>query len=728
MERTAMSLRNRGFEGAGVMRRGRRLLRAAVLALVVAGGGQAQAETPSPLLEAASPYLRSHAGDPVRWRVWGPEAFAEAEATGKLVFLSIGYSACHWCHVMARDNFRDPATAALLNRRFVSVLVDREARPDIDALYQQAAAAMKLPTGWPLNLVLLPDGRPLYGGTYFPPERRQGMPAFRELLDSVWQAHRADPTAAAQGAATVARALAGDAAGSGTELSRAALDAAARRLLERIDVFHGGFGDAPKFPRLPALQALWQAYLRSGDGEIRDAVLLSLRAMSEGGMYDHLGGGFARYTEDPGWNQPHFEKMLDVNAQLLALLVEAWRETREPLFAARIRETVGFLLRDMRLPDGAFAAAIDSDSEGREGAFYVWTAAEIDAALKADAPLFKRAYGVTEEGNWDGGNVLSRHFAGLDELALETGLDATEIAGRLGRARARLAAVRDRRVRPLRDDKALTDWNALAIAALAEAGAALGEPQWIDAARAAFDAVAQAVGGETTLPHFRYDGKAEAAALLDDYVHMARAAVTLFEITGERRYLVRARGWAAATAAFYDAREGGFFLAAVAQDGLDMPRLKPGADAQTPSGNAAAAELLARLYFLTGEDGYRARAEDTVRLYFGAAVAEPLDHGAMLSAADTLMDAIQVVVVGGRQDAGAEPLLTAVWRTSLPGRVLQVIAPGEALPEGHPAFGKVQVEGLPTAYVCKGTFCSLPVTGPDELWVALHDIRLRDAP
>ncbi len=723
-----MSLRDRGFERASAMRVGRRLLRVAVLALAAAGSGQAaKAETPSPLLGAASPYLRAHAGDPVQWRVWGPQAFAEAQATGKLVFLSIGYSACHWCHVMARDNFRDPATAELLNRRFVSVLVDREARPDIDALYQQAAQAMKLPTGWPLNLVLLPDGRPLYGGTYFPPERRQGMPAFSELLDTVWQAYRADPKGAAQGAATVARALAGDAAGTGAELSRPALDAAARRLLDRIDVFHGGFGDAPKFPRLPALQALWQAYLRSGDGEIRDAVLLSLRAMSEGGLYDHLGGGFARYAVDPGWNQPHFEKMLDVNAQLLALLVEAWRETRAPLFAARIRETVGFLLREMRLPDGAFAAAIDSDSEAREGAFYVWTAAEIDAVLGADAPLFKRAYGVTEEGNWEGGNVLSRNYTGLDELALETGLDESEIASRLARARPRLAAVRDRRAFPLRDDKALTDWNALAIAALAEAGAALGEPDWIDAARTAFNAVGQTIEGDTALPHFRYDGKAGAPAMLDDYVHMARAALTLFEITGERRYLSLARGWAAATAAFHDASGGGFFQAA-AQISLDMPRLKPGADAQMPSGNAAAAELLARLYFLTGEDSYRARAEDTIRLYFRAATAEPLDYGAMLSAADTLMDAIQVVLVGGREDAGAKPLLMAVWRTSLPGRVLQVIAPGDALPEGHPAFGKVQVDGLPTAYVCRGTFCSLPVTGPDELSVALKDIRLLGAP
>ncbi len=671
---------------------------------------------------AASPYLRLHDTDPVHWRPWGPAALAEAEAAGKLIFLSIGYTACHWCHVMQRENFRNPETARLMNSRFVNVLLDREEHPDVDATYQLAAATMGLPTGWPLNIILMPDGKPVFGGTYFPPERRLGMPAFAEFLTVIFEAYREFPGELALRAAEVSAALARASEGQDAEVSRAGFEAATRTLLGSIDSFYGGFGEAAKFPYLPALDALWRAHLRSGGADFRQAVTLSLRSMAEGGLYDHIGGGFARYATDPAWNVPHFEKVLDVNAQVIGLMTEVWRETRSPLLAARVRQSVRFLFDEMRLPGGAFAATIDSDSEGREGAFYVWTADEIDQVLGADSDLFKRAYGVTAEGNWEGTNVLTRNTVTAAELDASTGLDRAAIEARLAAARRRLEARRARRPRPFRDDKVLADWNGLAIAALTEAGAAFGEPKWIDAARRAFAFVEGTLGAQGRLRHSWSAGTAGPEAKLDDYAHMARAGLALFEITGEAGYFERARAWMSMAESLRDDQDGGYFLNAPGSAGA-VPRLKVGYDDQMPAGNAVVADVLARLYYLTGDDGYRARSERTIGLFFGAAQEDPLAYGGMLGAADTLLGAVQVVIVGKRGEPATDTLLEEVWRTSLPGRAVEVIAPGHGLPDSHPAKGKGQIDGMPTAYVCIGTFCSLPVTSRSGLAESLKDIR-----
>ncbi|MFQ5620117.1 MAG: thioredoxin domain-containing protein [Rhodospirillales bacterium] len=677
---------------------------------------------------AASPYLRLHEADPVHWRPWGPAALAEAKASGKLIFLSIGYTACHWCHVMQRDNFEDGETARFMNSRFVNVLLDREEHPDVDATYQLAAVTLGVPTGWPLNIVLMPDGKPLFASTYLPPVRRLGMPTFTEFLTVVFEAHREFPEDLARRAAEISAALARASEGQKAEVSRAGFDAATRTLLGSIDSVHGGFDGAAKFPYLPALGALWRAHLRTGGPDFRQAVTRSLENMAQGGLYDHIGGGFARYATDPGWNIPHFEKVLDVNAQMIELMTDVWRETRSPLLAARVRQSVRFLFDDMRLPGGGFAATIDSDSEGREGAFYVWSADEIDAVLGPDSALFKRAYGVTAEGNWQGTNVLTRNTVTAAELAQSAGLDRAAIEARLDAARRRLKARRARRPRPFRNDTVLADWNGLAIAALSEAGAAFGEPEWIGAARRAFAFVDGTLGAQGRLRHSWSAGTAGPEAKLDDYAHMARAGLALFEITGEAGYVERARAWMSAAESLRDEGDGGYFLNAPGGTGA-VPRIKVGYDDQMPAGNAVVADVLARLYYLTGDDGYRARAERTIGLFFGAAQEDPVSYGAMLGAADTLLGAVQVVVVGKRGEPATDALLEEVWRTSLPGRAVDVIAPGEALAESHPARGKGQIDGLPTAYVCIGTFCSLPVTGRSGLAASLKEIRaLRVAP
>ena len=404
-----------------------RLILAAIVFFLGAGPAMAAEGAGNRLAGTANSYLALHADDPMHWRVWGPEALAEAQRDGKLIFLSIGYFACHWYHVMQRDNFKDPETAALMNARFVNILVDREEHPDVDSTFMKAAGLIGLPTGWPLNLVLTPDAKPIHGGTYFPPEARQGMPGFTEILIFVARTYAEDPAGISARAAANFALLAQPGEGGKPAMAPRDLIGAAGTLLENIDVFNGGFGGSAKFPFIPALSATWRGYLRTGNEEFRDAVIMTVDAMALGGLYDHIGGGFARYTVDPAWTEPHFEKMLYVNAQMIALMTELWRETRAPLLEARIRATIRFLLAEMRLPGGGFAAALDSDSLDpagalQEGAYYVWTAAEIDAALGPDSALFKQTYNVTAEGNWRGTNVLYRNRTASDPLAGQAAL------------------------------------------------------------------------------------------------------------------------------------------------------------------------------------------------------------------------------------------------------------------------------------------------------------------
>ena len=682
----------------------------------------------SRIADAPSPYLQLHVGDTVDWWPWGEAALAEAKRSGRPIFLTIGYLACHWCHVMQDENFSDPETAEMINERFVNIVVDREERPDIDALYQQAASLMGLPGGWPLNMFLTPDGEPFYGGLYFPPQEERGVPAFRDILTAVSDTYREDPADVRLYGYRILAALelgSRSAPGSGPPTNKE-LVSTWKTLLADIDPFNGGFGQAAKYPRVPAMLTLWRASLRSGDEAYREAVVRSVDSMVQGAMYDHLGGGFARYTEDPAWRVPHFEKMLDINAQTVALMVEVWRETRSPLLQTRIEESVGFLLREMRLDGGAFGSALDADSanpagEKQEGAFYVWEEAEIDRALGAGAPLFKQAYGVTAEGNWEHANILHRLGATAEALAGAYALTPEALEARLAGARHTLFALRTKRPHPPFDDKALADCNGLAIAALAEAGAAFGRTDWTAAATEAYGWLHRELVANGHTYHYVWRGQRTGRATTADHAQLGLAALTLYEVTGRDGYLADARAHAADALTNWDDRRGGFYQVAAADPAL--PALKIGYDDQAPSGNAAMAELLARLWYMTGDASYRDYAKRTIGAWSDMAREVPIDHGGLLSAADTLAGAVQVVIVGKRGEVRTDALLAEAWRTSLPGRVLQVIAPGAVLPDGHPARYKEQVDGVATAYVCVGAYCSLPQTEPADFAEAMRFVR-----
>ncbi|MGE3936175.1 MAG: thioredoxin domain-containing protein [Rhodospirillaceae bacterium] len=664
-----------------------------------------------------SPYLLQHADNPVHWRPWDEAALAEAKAADRPILLSIGYAACHWCHVMAHESFEDAATAALMNELFVSIKVDREERPDLDAIYQHALALLGQQGGWPLTMFLNPDGQPFWGGTYFPPESRWGRPGFRDVLRGIADVYRTKPDKVAQNATALTDGLHQLFAGSaGDVLSIELADRAALAMLRQFDMTHGGIGSAPKFPNPPALKFVWRAWKRTGNTSLRDAVLLTLDKMSQGGIYDHLGGGYARYSTDAVWLAPHFEKMLYDNAQLLDLLVWAWQDTQKPLYAMRVRETVAWLLREMIADGGGLASTLDADSEGEEGRFYVWSEAEIDTLLGADAPSFNAAYDVTPGGNWEGHNILNRtqrpELLSDDEEAM------------LARCRATLLAARESRVRPGWDDKVLADWNGLMIAALANAAFVFGEPAWLQAAQRAFAFVRDTMQRDGRLFHTWRAGRLQHAATLDDYADMARAALALHEATGheatgEREYLHAARGWVDVLDRHYwDDAGGGYYFTAADAPALIL-RTKSAADNATPSGNGVVAGVLARLYHLTGEDKYRARAEDTVRAFSGDVAQNFFPLATLFNASELLQHAQQVVVVAAPGDPAGDAMVDAVRKHCLPNRILMRLAPGHALPPAHPAHGKDQVDGRATAYVCVGTTCSLPMTDPQALASAL---------
>ena len=664
------------------------------------------------LAEETSPYLLQHADNPVHWQPWGKEALARAKAENKPILLSIGYAACHWCHVMAHESFENDAIAALMNRYFVNVKVDREERPDIDTIYMQALHMMGQQGGWPLTMFLTPDGEPFWGGTYFPPTGRWGRPGFSDVLEGLAKVWRETPEKADEAADSLRDRIRGlGRAEAGAHIPVAVNDEAAHRIAGQFDMKEGGLGTAPKFPNPSVLELLWRAWLRNGDEAARDAVLLTLDKMSQGGIYDHLGGGYARYSTDARWLVPHFEKMLYDNAQLLDLLVAAWKETANPLYEARIRETVGWVLREMIADGGGFAATLDADSEGEEGRFYVWTAEEIDAALGPDAALFKAAYDVSADGNWEGKAILHRnHDAGP--------FDADHEA-RLAQCRETLLALRAGRVRPGWDDKVLADWNGLMIAALANAAAVFGEPGWLAAAGTAYRFVAETMQADGRLFHAHRDGRTKHAATLDDYAAMARAALALHEATGDAACLARAEAWVAALDAHYwDADGGGYFLTADDAEAL-IVRTKSADDDATPSGNGLAADLLARLALITGEARYRDRADALIAAFSGQIGRNFFPLATLMNASEMLQQGAQVAIAGERGSDDTAALLDAAFRAPAVARVIAVAEPGTELPPSHPAHGKGQVDGKAAAYVCVGQTCSLPVTDADGLRAAM---------
>jgi uncharacterized protein len=661
--------------------------------------------------EATSPYLIQHRDNPVHWQPWDEKALDEARRQDKPILLSIGYAACHWCHVMAHESFENRAIAELMNAQFVNIKVDREERPDLDQIYQHALALLGQHGGWPLTMFLTPDGEPFWGGTYFPPESRYGRPGLPEVLETVGRIWREERHKVASNTTALKEALARLAQPEGgPALGPAFRRQTARRLVQAFDTIHGGLGGAPKFPQAPLLDLVWREALASGEEGMRHAVLHTLTNICQGGIYDHLGGGFARYAVDALWLVPHFEKMLYDNAQLLGLLADAHADTGNRLFAARAAETVGWLEREMLVED-AFASSLDADSEGEEGKYYVWDAAEVDRLLGEDAADFRLAYGVTDGGNWEGRTVLNRLH--------QPGLLAPDQEVRLRASADRLLAARVERVPPGRDDKVLADWNGLMIGALARASAVFERPEWLERARRAFAFITTEMMTDDRLAHSWRAGRTLDLAFLEDYANLASAALALFEHTAERAYLDQAERWTLRLDAEYlDRAHGGYFqVPAAAKDVL--VRAKNAQDGPTPAGNGTLLAVLARLHLLTGEGRYQERAEQLLAAFSGEAARNPAVHAALLSATFLLDQPVQIVVIGAPADPAGVALRRIALRAPLPAAVVLALAPDEPLPAGHPAAGKGQLEGRATAYVCRGQTCRLPVTDPDELAATL---------
>jgi uncharacterized protein len=604
-----------------------------------------------------------------------------------------------------------------MNEQFVNIKVDREERPDLDQIYQHALALLGQHGGWPLTMFLTPAGEPFWGGTYFPPESRYGRPGLPEVLDSVsriWSSDRdkvtSNTTALKEALASLARPAAGPA------LAPALREQTARRLVQAFDTIHGGLGGAPKFPQAPVLDLVWRHALATGDAAARHAVVHTLTNICQGGIYDHLGGGFARYAVDALWLVPHFEKMLYDNAQLLALLADVYAETRNPLFRARAEETVGWLEREMLVGD-AFASSLDADSEGEEGKYYVWEAAEIDRLLGADAAAFRLAYGVTDGGNWEGRTVLNRlHQPGL--------LSADEEAG-LRRSADRLLEARNRRVPPGRDDKVLADWNGLMITALARAAAVFDRPDWLARAERAFAFITETMTIGDRLVHSWRAGRRLELAFLEDYADLAAAALALFEHTAAARYLQQAEHWIERLDDDYlDPETGGYFqVPGSASDVLVRPRNAQ--DGPTPAGNGVLLGALARLHLLTGERRHLERAERLRAAFAGEAMRNPAAHTALVGATLWLDEPVQIVIIGRQEEPACRALRRVALAAGLPAATHLTLPPGGSLPEAHPAFGKSEIEGQPSAYVCPGQTCRLPITDPAELAAALTPESVR---
>ena len=613
-------------------------------------------------------------------------------------------------------SFEDPDTAALMNSLFVNIKIDREERPDIDQIYMSALHALGEQGGWPLTMFTKPDGTPFWGGTYFPPEPRWGRPSFRQVLQGVANAFHTGAEAVTQNSTALTQFLERQATASvGDAPGPAHLDAVAQAYLRMTDPEHGGLRGAPKFPNPPIYRFLWQNAFRTGRPAAsqagQDALHLMLERMSQGGIYDHLGGGYARYSTDEIWLAPHFEKMLYDNAQLLELLALAHAHRPSPLYAQRAAETVGWMMRDMTAQriDGkaAFAASEDADSEGEEGKFYVWTESEIDTLLGPAAATFKRAYDVTATGNWEGHTILRR----------VTPFGTPEQEAALAQARETLFQAREKRIRPGWDDKVLADWNGLAIAALARCSAVFDQPVWLSRAREAFDFIlTQMPASHGGVSHAWRMGRVTAPGLIDDQAAMARAALALHEATADPAYLETAvRLVNAAEAAFADG-SGGFF--STAADATDVPLVRPRtvADNATPAGNGIMAEVMAKLFHLTGDPAWHTRATAVLTAFAG----EPDQLAGMptlLAAADLLEEGASAVVAGA--PGAAEPLVKAALRAPDPAVVVLRVPEAGVLPPDHPAFGKTAPPGQAAAYVCRRNVCGLPVADAAALSSAL---------
>jgi hypothetical protein len=664
------------------------------------------------LAQATSPYLLQHKHNPVDWWQWGPEALAEARRSNRPILLSVGYAACHWCHVMAHESFEDEKTARLMNELFVNIKVDREERPDIDQIYMNALHILGEQGGWPLTMFLTPAGEPVWGGTYFPNTSRYGRPAFTDILHEVSRLFREEPEKIEQNRAALLARLAEKARPAGkVTVGASELDAAAGQIGNMFDPVNGGLRGAPKFPQPAMLEMLWRAGMRTGDARFFDTVQHSLERMSAGGIYDHLGGGFSRYSVDDRWLVPHFEKMLYDNAQLLELLALAFQRSGNPVFRARALETVGWLEREMTTQEGGFCASLDADSEGEEGKFYVWSKQEIEEVLGAkNAAYFAAFYDVSAEGNFEGHNILNR----LNDLPR-----SIEDEHRLAMLRPMLHKKRETRVRPGLDDKILADWNGLMMAALVNAGVILDRPGWLTLAARAFAFVAQQMVQNQRLGHSWRAGKLRFPGLASDFAAMIRAALALYEATGERAYLERALAWQGAFDVHYaDPDTGGYYLSA---DDADDLLLRPHStqDDATPNPNAVAAGNLVRLAVLSGDDRWRAQADRLIEGILATAERNLFGHVALLNALDLRLRGAEIVVTG----PDADRLAQAALKLPFLDRIVLRAGSAADLPAAHPAQDKIKAAAGNAAFVCVGERCSLPVTEAGAITGAVAAMR-----
>ena len=680
-----------------------------------------QRPTPNRLADETSPYLLQHAWNPVDWYPWGPEALARARAEDKPILLSVGYAACHWCHVMAHESFEDAETAALMNEHFVCVKVDREERPDLDGIYMDAVQAMTGQGGWPMTVFLTPEGGPFYAGTYYPKLDRPGLPSFRKVLLAVadaWAGRRED--ARRQGAKLV-ELIGGRQAtlpGGGTDgdgqPDETVLREAFEGLRRSFDATWGGFGPAPKFPQPMTLELLLRCQLRGFDGAL-DMAALTLDRMAAGGIFDQLGGGFHRYSTDGRWLVPHFEKMLYDNAQLVRVYTHAWQLTGRARYRGIAGRTADYLLRELRHPDGGFFSSQDADSEGVEGKFFVW---DHDELARVGGELAARWLGATQRGNWEGTNVLwTPHPAAA--AAREAGLSVEDLEREVADASARLFQAREARVHPATDDKVLAAWNGLAISALAEAGRTFGERRYLDAALAAAEFVLGALRGpDGRLLRSWRDGRQGGPGYLDDYACMAEACLTLYETTFDLRWLREAKRLAAALLELF-ADPGGDGLYQTGADAEPLVvRPRELFDNAVPAGSSVAADVLQRLGRLTGEQAWERAGLAALRPVLGVAARAPTGFGHALGAVDFALSRVREVAIVGRpgaDDTGA--LLAEVWRAYQPNRVVAMAAPGDgaAVAEIPLLAGRTALDGRATAYVCEHFVCKLPVTDPGAL-------------
>jgi uncharacterized protein len=667
-----------------------------------------------------SPYLLQHAHNPVQWLPWGPAAFEKARLEDKPILLSVGYSACHWCHVMERESFENLAIAQIMNEFFVPVKVDREERPDVDSVYMNAVQVMTGSGGWPMTVFLTPDGKPFYGGTYFPPEDRYGRPGFRRIMESLHDAWTNQREDVLESATDLTKHLGGMEtlrASNPATADTSVLKAAFAVMTRNFDPTWGGFGQAPKFPNPGGLEWLLAYHQRSGDASALAMLEKTLTGMAVGGMYDQLGGGFARYSTDERWLAPHFEKMLYDNAQLVRVYLHAYQVTQKPFYARIVRETLEYVLREMTSPEGAFYSAQDADSEGVEGKFFVWTLEEIQNVLGDDTKLFSSAFGVTAGGNWEGHNILVL-AKDANQLSIEFKLPPDEIALRLRDARAKLFAVRSERIHPGLDDKTLTSWNGLMLGAFAEAARVLNEPKYLETARANVQFVREKLFIDGRLLHTykagaNNSGTAKINGLLEDYALYALGLCELYRTSFDQDALEFALDLAHTAIQFFHEPGKGFFD--TPHDGEQLiVRPKSFFDSAMPSGNGAMALLLTQLGRLTGNPEYEEIALEAVSGMADFMRQQPTGFGSLLQALEaSIAPHREIAIIGDPENASTKALLGVIHKRFLPFVSLAAGHPGEAF---LPVLQhRDLVNGSSAAYVCENLACQLPVASASEL-------------